>query len=140
MADLDCIKLSNMGFYAFHGTTKAEKSVGQRFFLDVYIYLNLRRAGQSDNVKDTVDYEKVYNLIRNMMNTKKYNLIEALAEDVANVMFSNFHNIERIQVSVRKPNVPLTGILDCVEMTIHREKGTATQTKSGTEPKEKSKP
>ena len=102
--------------------------------------MNLRRAGQSDNVKDTVDYEKVYNLIRNMMNTRKYHLIEALAEDVANVMFSNFHNIERIQVSVRKPNDPLTGILDCVEMTIHREKGTATLPQSGTEPKEQGKP
>jgi dihydroneopterin aldolase len=140
MADLDCIKLSNMGFYAFHGTTKEEKAVGQRFFLDVYIYLNLRQAGRSDSVKDTVDYEKAYNLIRNMMNTRKYHLIEALAEDVANTMFSHFHNIERIQVSVRKPNVPLTGILDCVEVTIHREKGTAEQARAGTECKEKSKP
>lgn len=138
MTDLDCIKLANMGFYAFHGTTKAEKSVGQRFFLDVYIYLNLRRASQSDSVKDTVDYEKAYNLILNMMNTRKYNLIEALAEDVANAMFSHFDNIERIQVSVRKPNVPLAGILDHVEVTIHRDKPTGAQTQPGIKSKEES--
>ncbi len=120
--DQDCIRLINMGFYAYHGTTKAEREVGQRFYLDAEIFLNLEKAGQTDDVKDTIDYRKVYSLVNEMTCQKKYHLIEALAQDIANEIIEKFPHIDRVHVTIRKPQVPLLcGILDHVEVSIIRK-------------------
>ena len=118
--EIDCIKLANMGFYAFHGTTKAEKEVGQRFYLDVEMYLDLRPAGTTDNINRTVNYVKVYDIICEITRKRKYNLMEALAEDIVEGIISHFPQIYRVKLKVRKPQVPLCGILDYVEVTIDR--------------------
>lgn len=118
--EIDCIKLVNMGFYAFHGTTKAEKDIGQRFFLDVELFLDLRPAGTTDNIRHTINYERVYEIISEVTKRKKYNLLEALAEDIVEEILIHYPNLERIRVKIRKPQVPLCGILDYVEVTIDR--------------------
>ena len=119
--EIDCIKLANMGFYAFHGTSKAEKEVGQRFFLDVEMFLDLRLAGTSDNIRHTVNYARVYEIISSLTKKRKYNLLEALAEDIVEEILNHFPKLDRIRVKVRKPQVPLCGILDYVEVTIDRK-------------------
>ena len=116
--EIDCIKLANMGFYAFHGTTKEEKHVGQRFYLDVELFLDLRPAGTTDNIRHTINYERVYEIISEVTKKKKYNLLEALAEDIVEEILNHYPHLERIRVKVRKPQVPLCGILDFVEVTI----------------------
>jgi len=118
--EIDCIKLANMGFYAFHGTTKAEKEVGQRFYLDVEMFLDLRPAGTTDNIHNTVNYVKVYEIICEITGKRKYNLLEALAEDIVEGIINHFPQLNRVKVNVRKPQVPLCGILDYVEVTIDR--------------------
>jgi len=130
--EIDCIKLANMGFYAFHGTTKAEKEIGQRFFMDVELFLDLSTAGKSDNIHHTVNYEKVYNIITAVTKKSKYNLLEALAEDIVDEIAAHFPNLDRIRVKVRKPQVPLCGILDYVEVCIDRI-NPSKQTPSGEE-------
>jgi len=117
----DCIRLINMGFYAYHGTSKAEREVGQRFYLDAEIYLNLEKAGQTDDVKDTIDYTMVYQMINDMTCQKGYHLIEALAQDIANTIIEKYPQIDKVHITVRKPQVPLIcGILDHVEVSIVR--------------------
>ena len=118
--EIDCIKLANMGFYAFHGTTSAEKEVGQRFFLDVEMFLDLRKAGTTDSIRYTVNYQKVYRIISAVTKKRKYNLLEALAEDIVEEILNHFPQLDAIRVKVRKPQVPLCGILDFVEVTIDR--------------------
>jgi dihydroneopterin aldolase len=120
MREIDCIKLANMGFYAFHGTTRAEKEVGQRFYLDVEMFLDLRPAGTTDNIHNTVNYIKVYDIISEITKKRKYNLLEALAEDIVEGIISHFPQLSRVKVKVRKPQVPLCGILDYVEVAIDR--------------------
>jgi len=136
--EFDCIKLANMGFYAFHGTTKAEKEIGQRFFMDVELFLDLSTAGKTDNIRHTVNYEKVYNIITDVTKKRKYNLLEALAEDIVDEIAAHFPNLDRIRVKVRKPQVPLCGILDYVEVCIDRI-NPAKQPPSGEERKYDSK-
>jgi len=118
----DSITLHNMSFYAYHGVTPAERRVGQRFYLDVTFWLDLSAPGRSDNVQDTADYEKVYRVIANMTLTKRYHLIEALAQDIADQILAASPPIEAVEVTVRKPQVPLGGILDHVSVTIYRER------------------
>jgi dihydroneopterin aldolase len=118
----DCITLHNMSFFAYHGVTKAERQVGQRFYLDVTFWLDLSRPGQTDDVRDTADYAKVYQVISNMTLTRRYHLIEALAQDIADHILAAAPLIEAVEVTVRKPQVPLGGILDHVSVTIYRER------------------
>ena len=120
--DRDSITLHNMSFFAYHGVTEAERRIGQRFYLDVTFWLDLSKPGRTDNVRDTADYEKVYRVISNMTLTKRYHLIEALAQDIADQILTTFAKIEAVEVTVRKPQVPLGGILDYVSVTICRER------------------
>ena len=118
----DSIKLANMGFYAYHGVTAEERKIGQRFFLDLEMQTDLCKAGKSDSPEDTLDYQKVYYLINEVTSQKKYKLLEALVQDIADAVLSRFPRILNILVTVRKPNVPFKGILDYVEVRISRQR------------------
>ena len=71
--------------------------------------------------KYTVNYQKVYEIICAVTRKRKYNLLEALAEDIVEEILNHFPQLDRIRVKVRKPQVPLCGILDYVEVTIDRK-------------------
>lgn len=118
---MDAISIKNMGFFAYHGTTKEERSIGQRFYIDIEMQLNLERAGKADSIEHTVNYQQVYHLIGKITQNKKYKIIEALAEDIADAIMLQFPMIKKTIVWVRKPQVPLSGILDCVEVRLERE-------------------
>jgi dihydroneopterin aldolase len=108
-----------MAFFAYHGTAPSEKEGGQRFFVDVDMYLDLRPATLADDLARTVDYEGVYRLIKENCESKRFYLIEALAEHVARAILEGFP-VERVVVRVRKPSVPVRGILDYTEVEVDR--------------------
>lgn len=118
----DSITLHNMSFYAYHGVTKTERQVGQRFYLDLTFWADLSKPGRTDDVHDTADYVAVYKVVSDMTLTKRYHLIEALAQDIADRILEEVAPIEAVEVTVRKPQVPLGGILDHVSVTIFRER------------------
>ena len=116
----DCIKIFNMGFYAYHGTSKPEREMGQRFFLDAWLYCDLRKAADTDDVGETVDYEEVYKVIGDITCKRKYHLLEALSQDIAVGLLKRFPGLEKVDIAIRKPQVPLNGILDYVEVMVSR--------------------
>ena len=118
----DRITLSNMAFYAFHGVAPSEKRDGQRFFVDVDLYLDLREAGRTDDLKRTVDYEGIFNLVRTTVENNRFYLIEALADHLAQAILEDL-KVERVVVRVRKPSVPIQGILDHTEVEVDRSRG-----------------
>ena len=117
--NLDFIRLNNLVFYAYHGVEESEKQLGQRFEIDVELYLELSTAGRSDHLKDTVDYTEVYQVVEELILEGEYNLIEALAEDIAQNILNRFPVAETL-IRVRKPHVSLRGISDGVEVEIIR--------------------
>ena len=114
------IRLKNMQFYGFHGVNESEKKLGGRFEVDVELNLSLNFSCLSDDLQDTIDYESVYKIIENCIKKDKFNLIEALANSIAKDIINN-HELESIMVRVRKPNAPLNGVLDTVEVEIERK-------------------
>ena len=117
--NFDILRLNNMVFYGYHGIENSEKELGQRFEVDVELYLDLRRAGRSDQLKDTIDYTRVYQIVEELVVEREYNLIEALADNIARAILEQFE-IEGVVVRVRKPHVSLRGIADGVEVEIQR--------------------
>lgn len=115
----DVIRLFNLVFYGYHGVEGFEKAKGQRFEIDVELFLDLSRPCRSDQVKDTVDYSSVYQLVEEVVVEKEFNLLEALAENIANAILERFP-VDEITVRVRKPNAPIRGLSDGVEIEITR--------------------
>ena len=120
MDDLNIIRLKNAVFYAYHGAGEDEQNLGGKFECDVQLYCDLMPAAESDLLKKTVDYEKVYSCIQNVVLEKKFNLLETLANTIAKGLLREFYNIERVMVRVRKPHPPVRGVVDYVEVELSR--------------------
>ncbi len=119
MAD-DSITLENMAFYGFHGTDPNESKLGGRFFVDAVLVADLSKPGATDRLEDTVNYELVYRIIRDHVEGKRFNLLEALAQQIADTLIADFPAVRRVTIRVRKPAVPLRGILDYTQVEVIR--------------------
>lgn len=115
------ITLKNCGFYARHGVFEQEAALGQRFFVDVVMDVEAGDALVSDDVEQTVHYGLAYELVERIVTGSRRNLIEALANDIATGLTKWSPLIRRVEVAIRKPSVPIAGILDHVEVRVeHR--------------------
>ena len=118
---MDVIRLKNMVFYGYHGVHESEKTLGGKFEVDLELYKDLSQAGQSDNLKDTLDYEKIYKTVNNCTKNNKFYLIEKLAERIAKSILQKYKT-DKVIIRVRKPNAPVKGVLDTVEVELKRQK------------------
>jgi dihydroneopterin aldolase len=110
-----------MIFYGYHGVLRAEKEMGQRFIIDAVLHLDLRKAGRTDDLHDTVNYGEIYAVIKSIVEDQRFNLLEALGEAIAERVLREFP-VQKIEVQIRKPSAPVVGIFDYVEVSIVRER------------------
>ncbi|MBC7106990.1 MAG: dihydroneopterin aldolase [Firmicutes bacterium] len=115
----DRIRLHGMQFYGYHGVLRAEQSLGQPFVVDVDLFLDLEPAGLTDNLERTVDYARVFSLVEEIVTGRSYRLLEALAEAIAREILDRFP-VAEVAVRVRKPRVPLPGIVGYAGVEIRR--------------------
>lgn len=119
---MDKIHLHNMHFYGYHGVLAEEKVLGQKFFVDCALSLDLKAAGHSDDVEDTVSYAGVYRLIEAIVTGERYNLLEALSHRICGGIFAAYDRIEAVEVTVRKPGAPVNGHYDDFAVTVTRSR------------------
>ena len=117
---VDKITLTKMPFYAYHGVMEEERSLGQRFIVNLELYLSFKEAGLSDRVKDTVNYARVYDRVKEIVEGKPFRLIEALAEHIAQELLRQFVRVQGVRVEVEKPGAPVAGVLENVSVTLER--------------------
>lgn len=117
----DLVRLKNMVFHAHHGYWDEERKVGQRFEVDVELLLDVHKAAKSDHIRDTIDLYKLYQAVERVVVNKQFKLVETLAEVIATTLLKKFP-IDEVSVSVRKPNSPVPGICDGIEVEIYRKK------------------
>ena len=118
----DRIVLAGMAFQARHGVNDSEKTEPQRFEVDVELALDLRPAGVSDDLTRTVDYRGVYEVTRRVVEDTTFDLIETLAESIADEVLHAHEQVAQVVVRVRKPEVQLGGPLDYAGVEIRRER------------------
>ncbi len=116
----DKLILKNMIFYGYHGAFAAEKELGQRIEVDVELYLDLFQAGANDDLEASINYAEVYTLIKDIVEEKEFNLMEAIAHTIADQIISAY-TLEQVIVKVRKPDPPVGGIMDYFEVEICRQ-------------------
>jgi dihydroneopterin aldolase len=108
---VDTIVLADMAFYARHGARAEEQALGQRFQVDLEVDLDLRRAGQTDDLADTVDYGALYRAVRAAFEAPRSRLLEAVAQRVATAALAADPRIQAARVEVRKPAAPIDGAI-----------------------------
>jgi dihydroneopterin aldolase len=104
----DRIFLEAMLFQGTHGVFPEEQVTPQPFEVDVDLALNLQPAGLSDDLAQTIDYSAVYDACRQIVESTRFNLIEALAEAIAHELLANYP-ADEVTVRIRKPAVKLSG-------------------------------
>ena len=119
----DRILLNGMVFYGYHGATPQEKELGQRFVVDIELEVDLTTPGVSDDLKDTVDYSRVYRVVKEVVEGPSHNLLESVAEGLAQRLLDSF-SLDAVTVRVTKPHVPIKGaVLEGASVAIHRRRG-----------------
>src|SRR5690554_645468 len=119
---MDKIILERMEFYGYHGVFAEENKLGQRFYVDLTAYLDIKPAALSENVNDTVNYVEVFELIRDIVEGKPFVLLETLAEQIASQVLGNFTKINEVQVRVIKPHPPVDIHFGGVVIEIQRKR------------------
>jgi len=117
----DYIRLNKMVFRGYHGVWDEERQVGQRFEIDVEFAGDVNTAAKSDHIRDTIDLYKVYQIVETIVTRKSFKLVETLAETIATALLRKFPAPE-LRIRVRKPNSPVPGICDGIEVEIVRQK------------------
>lgn len=119
---MDKIYLNQMAFYGFHGVFPEEKKLGQRFLVDVILEVDLKRAGKTDDLNQSVDYGLVYQLTKQIVEGRSKNLIEAVAEEIAETLLTQFTPLKACTIKVIKPDPPIPGHYQSVAVEVHRMK------------------
>jgi 7,8-dihydroneopterin aldolase/epimerase/oxygenase len=115
----DRIILRDMRFTGTHGYHEWERRQTQPFEVDVELVLDLAPAGTTDDLEHTIDYGRVYDLVRSVVEDRTYRLLEAIGEAIAADLLTAFE-VDEVVVRVRKPAVQLGGPLEYAGVEIHR--------------------
>ena len=95
------IVIEEMEFYAFHGHYHEEQIVGNRFLVDLEMDADLTAAAGSDSLKDAVNYQQVYQIIKNEMRRTKSNLLENIGKRILDALFAEMDGFENATIRIR---------------------------------------
>lgn len=117
---MDKILIRDLRIYARHGVFEEEKHLGQPFFLDMTLYLDLAPAASSDDVEYTVNYAQVIALAQRVLQARNYNLLERCAQILADEINRTFPAIRRIDIVLKKPHAAIDADFGYVAVEISR--------------------
>jgi dihydroneopterin aldolase len=111
-----------MHFLGRHGYYEKEQLEPQPFEVDVELRLNLQPSGVDDDLEKTVDYGRVYQVARQVVESTTYRLLEAIAEAISHELLATFPAVDEVGVRVRKPTVQVGGPLQYAGVEIWRQR------------------
>lgn len=118
---MDFVNLTGIDVYAHHGVHPAERELGQRFVIDVSLAGDWSVAASSDLLGQALDYVAVHQRILAVTAARSFHLLEALAETICYDLLESFA-VERVIVTVHKPNPPIPNFLGRVSVMLDRDR------------------
>jgi dihydroneopterin aldolase len=112
----------NCAFFARHGVFEQEEFLGQRFYVDGVLTVEPGDALEEDRIEGTVDYGVAFQEIERIVTGKRCFLIEALALEIGKALCRCFKQIQCAEITVRKSNAPVPGVLDFVEVRVNHQR------------------
>jgi dihydroneopterin aldolase len=116
---MQTINIRGIHIRANHGCLPEEAKIGGDFVVHIQIKGDFSSAVGSDKLADTVDYVKVYDVIKREMKIRS-NLIENVAERIATHLKKDFSQIKHLTVEVIKKKPPMNGNVDEVSVVVEK--------------------
>ena len=117
---MDKITIQNLQIFAHHGVFPEENALGQKFVLNLTLYLSTRSAGRSDALERSIHYGEVSHFATKFLQEHTWKLIESVAEQLARALLLEYDLLEQVDVEVQKPWAPIGLPLETVSVAIHR--------------------
>ncbi len=115
------IVLEGLEFYAYHGVYEQEQKIGNRFSVDIKILFDYTFQKGIEDLSKTVNYEKLYQCAQMEMKTPS-KLLETLAANIIDRIFSTIQHVELVEVSVSKYNPPVGGRCERAKVTLKKKR------------------
>lgn len=99
---MDTITIRDLALRTIIGIYPEERKEKQDILVNITLEVDLKKAGTSDNITDTVDYKTLKKEIVKMVDKSAYNLIESLAENIATICLTE-KKVNRALITIDKP-------------------------------------
>jgi 7,8-dihydroneopterin aldolase/epimerase/oxygenase len=119
---MDKIYVNQMEFYGYHGVFPEENTLGQRFMVDLMVLVNLKKAGETDELEHSVNYGELFQVCKEIVEGIPYKLVEAVAEKIAEIVLRQFTLVSEVTIKVIKPDPPIPGHYRSVAVEITRRR------------------
>lgn len=119
---MDKIIIDSLRIFAYHGVNPEEQEDGQFFILDIEADMPLSKAGESDDIDDTVSYAQMIKYARRVFTAQKDRLIERAARRVADALLEEFPPLSGVRVTCKKPDAPMKADFAFAAVSIYRER------------------
>jgi dihydroneopterin aldolase len=117
----DVILLEGIQIPAALGVTAAERRVRRPVLLDLEVERDLHQAGRTDQIRHTVHYKRIFEVVEDVAGNQEHKLVEALADRIAHAVLAKF-DADAVTVTVRKPT-PIAGVLQHAGVRVTRVRG-----------------
>lgn len=117
---MDEIRIDNLEIFGWHGVYPEEKEKGQRFYVNAVLFLDTRPAGKADDLKLSVNYGEVCHKLTEWFKEQSRDLLEAVAENLAEKLLKEYALIREVSLEIRKPEAPIGLPFESVSVKICR--------------------
>ncbi len=117
---LDKIHIRNLLVRCIIGIHDEERRDKQDVIINITLHVNLRKAGKTDNLEDSIDYVQIKKSILDLIEESSFFLVEKLAEEIANICLDTLQ-VQRVKVTVDKPGALRFASAAAVEIVRDRE-------------------
>ena len=121
----DRIILKDLGFYGYHGVFAEEATLGQRFFIDLELGVDLSAPAATDRLSTGISYADIYDAVKSAFETRRMKLLEAVAQNIVDKIFETFQSVNWIIIRIRKPEAPIAMVRGEAGIELHRQRKTS---------------
>lgn len=117
----DKISIAGIKAFGYHGVFEHERKSGQDFIVDIEFSYKTKKAIKSDSIEDAIDYGAVAILVKSVIEGEPRNLIEKVADEIAQRLLNNF-KIDSVKVVLHKPHAPIDMKFNDISVIVERKK------------------
>ena len=120
---MDKIEIKDLEIFANHGVFEEEKKLGQKFLVSITLFLDVRNAGRTDDLRESIHYGEVSGMVNDWMCKHTFQLLESVAQGLCEEILLTYESsgLQEVEVTVKKPWAPVKLPLDTVSVTVRRK-------------------
>jgi dihydroneopterin aldolase len=115
------IFLEGLEFHAYHGVYPHERESGNWFEVDIMVHADFIPGAERDEISGTVNYETLFNIIKEEME-KPSKLLETVVLQIVNTVMDTIPAVQKVYVKISKLNPPIGGKCRKASVSLEKER------------------